>query len=344
MALLWCDGFDHYGSTANMALAGWTVPSTASLITASRTGGYAVTDTNILGSFLERTLGEEKTAIGVGFAIKHSSLPTNYRKILGLFNKGGYQQCTLYLSASGTIVLARYDGLSPSSANTVAESAQVFQAGTYNHLESYLTYGTDTATAEVRLNGVTVIDVSGISTSQIGTLKGPFAILGIHAGSGLDDVFCWDTEGDFNNDFLGDCRVRTLLPSEDTTIQEWTVVGAGSAAAAISEVPADGDTSYLTADTVDMAAEFVLPDLPATVTSVAGLYVTAEMKKDDAGDSFVQIGIAQDSGDTLSSDKSLTTTYAYYGLSVEYNPDTGAPFTPDEVAAVRFKVVKTDGS
>lgn len=349
MALLWCDGFDHYGTTAKMLNGPWAeVGSGVALNTGSRTG------TNCLriqadaasNNTARRVLGGAKTTVGLGMALYVPSLPpgNNEQQVFRWSDTANAVQLVLYLQSTGILELKRGGTVSLG-----ATSTPVIVANAYQHVECVVFFSQTVGTFECRVNGVTVLSLSGLDTcATANTECSQVNICGSFGGSGfssttcfVDDLFAYDETGSYNNTFIGDRRVLTLFPNANTATADWTAVGAATGYECIDEANPNDDTDYITAATVGLVSQFGLQNLPAGISVVNAVVMVERARKTEAGTANTQVSIVSGASTTAGADKPLTEIYTYRQDVFQTDPATAAPFTPTAVDALQFKVART---
>jgi hypothetical protein len=160
----------------------------------------------------------------------------------------------------------------------------------------------------------------------------------------IDDVFCYDDTGSFNNAFIGDRRVITLFPDADTIQADWTIVGAANGFDAINQANPDGDTTYITAGipgSPTPTSEFGMGNLPAGVSAISGVVLVNMSRKTEAGIANVQMSVISGASETAGTDQPMTEIYTYRQDVFEVDPASAAPFTPSEVDALLIKADRT---
>jgi hypothetical protein len=357
MALLWMDGFDHWGTGAtgrsNMLDGAYAEVNTNSGPTnsRSRTGVNScfLTPTGTIGLGLRRVFpGSTKTVAAVGYALWLNELPddSNELSLVSFRNTSNGARVTISMDTTGRATVIQGGVDFPSDPVLHTTDAPVFVAGAWQFLECRADVVGD---IELRVNGVTVISLAGQSWASSGNFAQ--VIIGPSADGvsmWIDDLFAWDDTGDYNNDFLGDRRVLTILPDADTLQADWSISGAADGYAAIDDIPPDDDTSYIESDTINDVSEFEIAELPAEVVSVAGVFTQAYMRKTDAGEGSVQVSMVSAAigsppmpAVALGVDRAMTTAYTYYQDIFEEDPATGAPWTRDGLAAALLRFEKT---
>lgn len=350
MALLWCDGFDHYGVQSNLtegvyaAVGAATMPSTVN----PRTGTYSLTFPSTQG--WRRVLGGAKTSVGFAGAYYFLTLPSTEKKVsvIGFNDASNVAQVHIGLDTTGT--LTAYRGPVSSGVVLGVTASPVIFAETYQHIETFVFFSQTVGTVEIRVNGVTVLSLSGIDTVASSLVEcSQVEMLGIGGSGGvgtiyLDDIFCYDNTGSFNNSFIGDRRVLTLFPDANTIQADWTAVGAATGYECIDEVTPDGDTTYITAPAPGSPgpiSEFGIQNLPAGISAISGVVVVEFARKTEAGVANTQWSIISGASETAGADKPMTEIYTYRQDVFETDPASAAPFTPSEVDALLIKVERT---
>ena len=344
MSLLWCDGFDHYGVTANLTEGAWA-ENTAQLSSVNpRTGAFHLR--SAAATTTRRVLGGAKTTVGIGSVVYMNNLPlsNNSFAVYQFRDAANVDQISVIIQSTGTIEVKR----GPAGGTSLGVTASpVVVAEAYQHIEALVFFSQTVGTVEVRVNGVTVFNVSGVDTVATSLVECSQVAICRTQGSctaDMDDVFCYDGLGSFNNTFLGDRRVLTLFPDANTVQADWTVVGAATGYEAIDEASPDGDTSYITAGVPGSPgdiSEFGIQNLPAGVSSVSGVVVVSMARKTEAGPANTQWSVISGSFEAAGANTPMTEVYTYRQDVFESDPGTGAPFTPTAVNDLEIKVERT---
>jgi hypothetical protein len=347
MALLWCDSFDHYGILGNMTEGAYAEVSSSNILSTlrPRTGTHAI---NFVGtSIMRRVLGGAKTTVGIGAAFYYLTLPVanNQTRIFEFRDTANAAQITVVLQSTGTISIKRG---APNGTEMFSTAVPVVVAEAYQHIEAVVFFSNTVGTVEVRVNGVTVLSLTGVDTvntanvecSQIAFSGG----IGSGAAGSIDDVFCYDDAGSFNNTLIGDRRVLTLFPDADTIQADWTPVGSGTGFGAIDEASPDGDTTYISAGlpgSPTPTSEFGMENLPAGVSAISGVVLVNMSRKTEAGIANVQMSVISGASETAGTDQPMTEIYTYRQDVFEVDPASAAPFTQAEVDALLIKADRT---
>jgi len=351
MALLWCDSFDHYGTTTAKMLNGAyaDIAAGVSLVTTNvRTGTYSmrVTANGPSSNIVRRVLGGPKTTVGLGMALWIPSLPpgNNEQKIFSWADATNTTQLVLFLQSTGVLEVKR-----GGSTSLGVTASPVIVSNAFQHIEALVTFSQTVGTVEVRVNGVTVLSLTGQDTCNTALTEcSQVNICGSYSGSGfsstdcyVDDLFCYDDTTSYNNTFIGDRRVLTLFPDANTATADWTAVGAASGYLCIDEANPNEDTDYITAATVGLVSQFGLQNLPGGISVVNAVVMVERARKTEAGTANTQVSIVSGASTANGADKPLTEVYTYRQDVFQTDPATAAPFTPSGVDSLQFKVART---
>lgn len=347
MALIYMDGFDHYGSTVSNMMDGlWAeVGSGGALSTAQvRTGTRAL---QIGGGDARLVLPESRTVVGVGMGVFFTSLPTNNTAFGYEFRDNANQpHISLNWMSTGGIAVRRGN---PSGGTILEETEPVITAGAWHHVEIRIKIDDTDGEIEVRVNGVTVLDLAEIDTSNTANVH--CAQISFNSGASfqyfIDDLFVWDDTGNSNNDFIGDRRVITLFPEEDTAQADWAA-NTGLPVDAINEAAPNDETTYIEATAPAQVSEFTLDDLPSDVSLISAVMTLVRMRKTDAGGCNVQTSLVSDDigsppapAESNGVDRPITEQWTYWFDVHELDPATGAAWTRGAVNDALIKFERT---
>lgn len=349
MALIWADGFEHYGTgptaIANMKAGSWSDVGSYNTIetTIVRTGSYAIrTGMNVLSaSILRRVLpGGPRQTVGTGFGMYMVSSSNGNMGIQFLNSSGPILTATI--EADGSVIFHR--GTFQGAVIGLTDSGLI-TPGVFQHIEIAVHFNPVVGWIEMRIEGVTVFRVEEANTGTGGATIIQYGNVSISFYSGVqtifDDVFAWDDSGDTNNTFIGPARVLTYVVEgdDDATM---SVHGADTPSEAVSEIPQDGDTSYIRADEVGKYASFTLPALPPEVVAMPGIFVQNMSRIEEAGLGRIRLSLINENEEIEEGEElALTPSYAYRGSVFETNPSTGEMWTKEELEQSILKIEKT---
>lgn len=363
MALLWADGFDHYGTSPNggrdaMLAGAWAqfrsgVGSNPQISTSNpRTGAaslYIPAGSGWNGTatpFARRIIGVNGNVVGVGFGLHLGALPEKSDGVgVQFWNVGGTAILSIYVGSDGSLIVrnGQYN-------STILGSSDpgVITASAYNHVEMKILFDDIVGTVELHVNGVTVLSLTNQALSATAPASVLFGLPTRNSGDTItsftsywDDIVCWDDSGDINNDFIGPARVTMIFPVADTVVDDWVPTGASDSYDCVDEVPPDGDTTFITAAVVDDTSEFELDDMPPETEMILGVYIPIMAKLDDAGVGTVNVSLVSNGQAAESVDIPLTTAYTYWGRMFQLDPDTESYWTKESLSSALLRLVKS---
>lgn len=364
--LLFADGFDHYGPVGNdgaALLQGVYVQANLNTVGGVKTGNARTGDYSLRlywtasRSLVRRPLPSgPRLKVGQAFALAPSSLPTNSTSmgICQFRNIDNETLASVWMMSTGQVAIFQGEGSYPGDGLNVmlaVSSTPCIYPGAYQHLEAV--YDLE-AGMEVRVNGVTVCNHSGSFAGATGDIAqvvlggGGVSNLGsLGITMDIDDYVVWDGEGANNNDFMGDVRVYTRMPTSDGSDQEWTPSVGTSGFAMIDNVPPVDATDYLTAEELEDGAPptrstFGVGDFPEEIVAARGVYLATRAFKTDAGTALVRTGVRDGGEETLNATHSVSQRPVWYGDVFEVNPATGIVWAPAELNSMQTVIERTE--
>lgn len=346
--LFWMDGMEQYGAKARMLEgvgggaawsqldSGWALstanPATGTYhlrLTATASGG-----TNVA----RRVFGTASQVVGVGYRFSVSELPAveDYDRLdsalvmAEFLDVSNNPQCRVCMGTDGSVYACVADTLR-------GRSDPCISPGGYHHIEIKVKIADSGGYIEVRVNEVTVLNLTGIDTQNTGTnTAGQFSIgefgdvtdAGAQFGTlDVDDVYTWnDDASDLENtvtDFVGDKGVYTLFPNADTTDADFTKSTGVTGYTLIDEVP-PANTDYLSDTTGAAKSIFGVQSLPGNVAEVIAMTPFIYCRKEEAGSVTIHGGLRVDTDETYGPDDSPSTAYAYLRQGPKtIDPSTG---------------------
>jgi len=376
MALLWADGFDHYGtsttSRTNMLLGVYAqVQNTMGASTTNpRNGICSLTNAfadaaNSLRRVFGGTKGTGGNYVGVGGAFYLTQLPSvNDAIMLMSFNDAAnLPNIALFCQSDGTLTVKAHSAYSAFSSWLAANSPTVlgssstpaFFAGSWNHIEMKATFHNTTGRVYVYANGVNVIDtgaggVDTVSTNFSGVSNAVEAsqveFMRCNSSSVLpwymDDIFAWDHTGSYNNDVIGDKDVLPYYYDGDGATVQWVRNTGSNDYEMVDETVQDGDTTYLQASNASDVQEFTLGGIPSTVSDIVAVVLVNLMRKTQAGACNVRADIVETGGSaSTGTDNEMTEEYQYWHDVVERNPAGSAQWTYTTLNDSKLRLTRT---
>lgn len=367
----WADPFDQYGGDETAMAegpAGWAQIDGEEwgLSTANpRTGAWALRLTPGLSShsMVRRVIGDSLAEAKVGYGVFVASLPTQEYpgdapfqggriEILSFRDAANVVQLTFVLGTNGQVVA--YLGSHPTitsgwALTTFIERSDptiLVPARAYSHLEFKVKIDATDGYIEVRLNQVTIMNVTGICTQASGNAETSQIAInkeGVNAMSGtfdFDDMVCSDTLGPYETDFVGDQKCFYFPPNSDTAVAAFTPSVGGTSYGVVDEIPPnDADYLGLAATTGKTAVGHAA--LGGAIASIAAVCALQRSWKTDAGVCDMAPGLLQGATYAAGDGQPQSTGPGYYIETFHVDPVTGVPFTVSDIDTLKQVVERT---
>lgn len=304
MALVWADGFDHWGSAANARNCytsfvdqGGTTFNTS----VARTGACRFFGSN--NGNIVRAINSPPTELIAGAAFRATGIGTSFGATTGFLAMGGI-----------SVFMNNLYGFTTNVGGLVS-APNLWAVDTWFYLELRVKLNGANDEIEVRLNGTTII--SGTGNYSASTTIDSVAS-GRSSGAAqyyMDDFYICDKSGANNNDFLGDRRMRTIFPASDSAPQDWTEASGTDAWAMLDNVPAN-NAQYVQATAAGQVSKFGMgPALPGNTSNIAALVVFQRSIKSDNGGAAVTFGIENTNGTVTGAAQNPLDTTDSYGIT-----------------------------
>jgi hypothetical protein len=348
----WADGFSHYGTNvANMLDGPYAAVGFMSLdATHVRTGTHALSSSN--GSAeVRRVFTTSEDVHGVAIAMFLSAMPSSTSQLVTHSFRDAGNGIQIEITVWPTGQVAAYLGARDLYDNLLGVSSldgmtPRVTANGFNHIEAWCGIDATSGWVEVRINGVTALNLTGINTDF--TSSGESSIWALRgAGSSwpfelwISDLIGLNDQGATNNSFIGDKKVFEDFPDGDTADTDWTPSSGGSTWPMVDDADPDGDGTYIEADTVGDVSGMTFANIDASVVSISGIFVLHKSRKTDAGTSNVQLSIDSGIDSADGGDRPMTTVYSVYGDGFEVDPATSAPWLPAGANAMSLRITRT---
>lgn len=354
MTLRLIDGFDYLGATTSDArrvamwpAMGWSGDVLAMERSSSTAFGYGYS-MSIGGSFSTLTSyrslrgrhDDDLTHVVFGSRMFiPTATPTTDIAPYDSMTSTGAPQFTVSFTITGNIIFT------PATGAVHTSNAWAFNPGRwfYFDMKWFPATGTD-GWIEIRVNTVVVLSVPACATAggtlvaEAGGKRGvdvmKFHTGGTDAGRHLfDDMYLLDSLGAVNNDYLGNVRVKAMLPVSDATPTNWTIGGTTPAATNWQSASNNdmNDTKFVYTDTPgDRDLYNIDPNL--NTPYVYGIEVDGVYRQDDATQRVVRNRAKTNLGTNLDGADTYTNGYFTNAADIfETNPDTAVAFTGAEV-------------
>lgn len=333
MALLMMEGYDHQSVVGR---PGVVYPSIS--FVPGRYGSYAAQVTGTPGSAIY-TLPQSAASLVVGQAIR-STLTTTYSFLVLSGDAGVTTHLTFRVLATGAIEVRR----GTQSGTVLGTTASVLTANAWHFIEAKATLSDSVGAVTVRVDGVAVLTLTNVDTKNAGT-NTTFDSVSISfaatANSQHDDVYIMDTTGSAPyNDFLGDCKIETLVPTGNGASSQ--LVGSDGNStdnyALVDEIPAS-ISDYVQSATVGNKDTYQFQDLATASGTVLAVQVNAAATKSDVGAASFELVIRSSGGtETIIAPQGLTASLAWISSGPVLLDPSGAVWTIANVNGAQFGV------
>lgn len=346
MAILFADDFKGYGTNAAFLLDGlWGLANNTTLVEdpdpladgpVMYLGGF--------GNIARRPFAKGALATaGVACRLWLPALPSFTCNAVRFLDGANVMKSAFAITPTGAMEATIGSPLDPD--NVVgATAAPVMTANAWHHYEMKVVVDEFAGSIEIRVDGVTVLEVDGIDTGSalqlgLGTSNDYNGTDGYQMY--VKDLVTWDGSGAHNTNFLGSVSVLGMTPNSDVDLNWTPSHGAEGWSLLDNSPPVDG-VDYLTAvyPPPDPSV-FGLTDLPINVTSVRAMISQVRARKVDGGDGNLQTSLISSGDDTNGSDRPITTAYTYYEDVFEVDPHTAASWTPASANAAQIQINRT---
>jgi hypothetical protein len=366
MALLFMDSFDHY-VTADMTEK-WTQFLTAGgdvnptiVAAAGRRGtfGLRATQGSGGGRTIARTMTTSDPTCIVGFSFNQSTGnwsdpqqnasfdPATTRfgggsAFLFQMRQAGTTQVVIRVGATGTLEVYR-----GSAGTLLGATTLVLSVATTYYIELKVVIHPSAGTVDVRVNGITVLALTGQNTRASASSTWDEAVFAHCVTNSanivwdFDDAYISDGAGAAPwNGFLGDCRVDAFVPSAAGAVTQWTPL-AGSNYQNVDDAAPDDDATYNSTTVVGNIDTFVVPDAASAGATIRGVQVNLSAKKSDAGVCTIAPVVRHGTTNYPGADVAPATTYSNLSGVFQTNPGTSAAWVEADFNAAEFGYKRT---
>lgn len=269
-------------------------------------------------------------------AINFSSTAGNSTQLFGV-REGVTRHAEVYVTAAGVVQVMRAGTVVASSA------ASVVAIGSGYHLvEAKIKIHDTTGYAIVKVDGIEVINATGLDTRNGGTgvcdrhyIGNRNALSITNTVAHVDDYVMIVVDGTAPNDFIGDAHEERLTPNGAGNSTQFTP-SAGANYAAVDEVVGDDDTTYVSSSTVGHKDTYTASDL--LDGEVFGIKHYLRARKAEVGSRVIRPLIRIGGTDYEGSDVGLGDSYNTRAEFRSVSPATAVPFTYTELNGAEIGV------
>lgn len=337
MSLIFMDGFDD-----GLSVYKWTSLSNVGVGGTGRTGSALPINGGDVRQAINVVAAADKHATFIlGFAFKVAAAANGeFLRLLGDNNT------TIHLAFEITNTNAIRVRRGSGGTELGISDPGVFVPNAFYFFEVKATLSDTVGVVVFKINGVTVLNLTGQDTKNGGTAT-VFDTWNFNSIFGpaytFDDVYVCNGAGSVNNDFLGDCSVVTLYPSGDGNYSQWVGSDGNSVnnSLLVDEAGTPNTTDYVESGTATTKDSYVFGDLPGTAVTVLGVAIRSYAAKSDAGAQlfrhFARVG-GTDYPAAVDKGPSVTPSYIGFSDMFEQSPATSSLWTVAEVNGAEFGV------
>jgi hypothetical protein len=321
MALILVDGLEDASSWAS-SFTSFTTGRTGNCLqmTLSQTADFTIIS----------ALGTATITVGFAFNAGADLLGGNFLSLRS--DAGVTNHVNIAVNSDGSLSALR------ATTSLGSSAASIIAVNTWYYVEVTATLSDTVGAVVVKVNGTTVINLTGQDTKNAGT-KTVFDTVRLTRGSGgannhrFDDLY-------IRNDSTthGDSVVETLYPNGNGNANQWTNDGGNSTSnyTHVNETGVPNISNNVTDSTSGHQDMYTLTDLVRSGT-VIGVCHSAYAAKSDSGAIQFKL-VNRRSADNKSGAISPTTAYVGYQYVLENDPETSAAWTVANVNALQSGV------
>ena len=339
MALRWMEGFETFGSSGRTGLDliadikdkydSNTSLNTGGELVSGRSGGLAYQ----FGDYDDELhlLFDNQGTWVIGFAYKHQN---GSGQLVGLYQGStSYPQCELNVNSSDEIEIK-------SNSVVLGTGSTQMVTGQWYYIEWKVQIG-DSAATELRINGVTDIDITGVDTKKYAgddvSLIVFYALMS--SGDCIDDIYVLDGASGLN-DFLGEVEIEAIFPNSDYGTCDWTCSTGTDHYALVDDNPPDDDSTYVSTDTVDHKDLFDYQDVSGDA-GILGIQINTLARVESAARNLTPM-VRSGGIEYAQTAQSVTdTSYDEFVTILETDPNTSSAWTVTNLNAAQFGVKMT---
>jgi hypothetical protein len=336
VAVLYLDSFDdRSGSTlGGERYDASAVNSSSGITSGGRTANYLYLAQN---QYVQKVVAPSpSTTLFIGFAYNPSTLPSGTSTIAIIQDAAGLTHCLLRVNSDGTVSVVNNGG------TVLGTSTQVIAAATWQYLEFTLVVNASTGSATVKLNGTSIVTVTGANThGGSTTVIGKVELTWTNATGtgGFDDFYICDTSGSLNTTFLGLLKIECLHPTGAGTHTQFTPVGLANNWDCAKDANYNDDTDYVSSATVGNMDTYAHGALSSTAVTITACQVVMRVRKDDVLARSVAPVIRSGGTDYTETTIALSgTSYADFTQVLETDPHTSAAWLATAVNSAEIGV------
>lgn len=375
MALLFADGFDHYGNDETNMLDGTYATASRVTLSTSAAGAPPATGTHCLriddsesaasSLGIRKVLPSAKDKMGAIARFYFPDFPPDVGEC-AIFDFVGASvdscQVTCIVDPNGALRFYRgSNGGSIGSIGTlIAQTDPIIVTSAWNHIEVQVYIHDTDGWIRVAVNGVHRFQAENLDTKhstanivsvaiqryEVSVQDGEFYVDDFQlydfvGDSGVDTDWVPTTDGSgVATGYIGELQCMYLPPNADTAEDDW-VPSTGSDAYAMVDETTPNDADYISATAVDDLTEMALTDLPAEITYIRGLMLIGRMSKSDSGTAMTKFGMKSVADTSDAAERPITVEPTYWWDFINVDPDSGARWTRASLNAAWIRLIRS---
>lgn len=328
MTLLFYDGFDNVN---NGRKPGWTAGGAAQTGRDGAANGGVSWST---GAQTVYTLPTPADTIIYGFAVRYSIVHSQFMLSPKI---GTVQQMALLVNSDSKLELRLDSATGP----ILATGINNFSYDTYHSIQVKATIHLTAGSCVVKMDGITEINYSGQTGRSTGAVTG-LGLMHSAYWDWYDDFWVCDaidataTQGRPNNDFLGDLKCVSIVPSGAGASTQWTP-SAGANYAAVDDAYQAPNTSDYVSSVAASAQRDLYDMVDFATTAVYAVAPRYYAQKTDAGSAFIKPLIREPDGTIVEQalKPTLTTWTSLFGTPT-FLKSGGSLWTPADLNAIQI--------
>jgi hypothetical protein len=207
----------------------------------------------------------------------------------------------------------------------------------FSYLEFKVLIDPTVGTVDIRKDGVSILSLTGKNTrTTASSTWNEIAICACAPPTGgaatwtYDDIYILDSSGATSNNFLGDVRVDVRLVNGAGDLTAWTP-DSGSNFARVNEATFDGDTSYVSAATINAIDTYTTAAQPVSGAQILAIQANLMTKKVDAGTVGIKPVVRISGVNYLGTEQNPTAGYTDVRQIYDTNPATSVAWVDGDI-------------
>lgn len=349
MSLLLLESFENYNSIGDLVSKQWSQMNSGSFASGGRTGSKSFACNNTAANVVKTVVPADEHATFIAGAGFFYSTPADFEVMRFMSDNVATAHVTISCNIIGQI---RADRGTRGSGNVLGTSAKsVFPPSSWHFIEAKVTLSDTVGVCVVRVDGVEVINVTGQDTKNAGT-KTVFDTMLWGSASGstnpgeiVDDIYFCNGAGTTSNDFLGEGRIRVLMPNGNGAFS----AGLGSDGNSVNNYQLVNEvnmpnslSTYVDLANTNDEDTYTFDDLTETSGTIAAIQISTTGQKTDAGARNLAHVTRIGGTDYVSADQTLASgSFGWQITRRDVSPATSTAFTRAELNGAEFGVRAT---